>query len=95
MTSSSTPSPLVTSWVLVVPHPSPALNQVYSVAVAVVEAAAVAAAAAVSVWASVAVVVAVAAVAAAVVVALGATEDRASAVVKLPQRASECCPIWR
>ncbi len=70
MTSSSTPSPLVTSWVLVVPHPSPALNQVYSVAVvvAVVEASAVAAAAAVSVWASVA---AVAAVAAVVVVALG------------------------
>ncbi len=91
MTSSSTLRPLVTSWVLVMPHPNPA--QVYSVAVAaaVMAVAAVAAAAA-------AVGAVVASVAAVVAVALGAAEGDWSraAVVKLPQRAaSERFPVRR
>ncbi len=86
MTLSSTLRPLVTSWVLVMPHPNPA--QVYSVAVA----AAVMAVAAVAAAAAVAGAV-VASVAAVVAVALGATEDRSGAVVKLHQRASECFPV--
>ena len=79
MTLLSTPRPLATSWVLIVPHPNP-LNQVYSVVLVVVVALVAVALAAVVVAAVALMAVAEAVVAEVVsmaVVASAATEDLA------------------
>jgi hypothetical protein len=103
LTLLSTPCPLATSWVLVVPHPNP-LNQVHSVvlvvavALAAVALAAVALAAlalAAAVASAAAVTVAVAEAVLAAVGASVATEDQATNTKLSLLIALECYPVQR